>query len=256
MYLKKKAHFLMIGYKTMNDLAIKLTNLTKTYQLHHEKPTLVENIFGRSKRELFTALNGVNLEIKKGEKVGIIGPNGSGKTTLLKLISGITTPTKGSVKIWGKVVSLIDLSAGFHPELTGQENIFLNALLVGMGKEEVKSKYDEIVRFADIGGFIDAPLFTYSSGMRLRLGFSIAVAADPDILILDEGIAVGDEDFQKKSSAKIEEFFRQKKTVIVVSHWLDYLKKHCRRIIVMDNGKITNDGFPNKTIISYLKNIY
>jgi len=236
----------------MNDLAIKLTNLTKTYQLHHEKPTLVENIFGKSKRELFTALDGINLEIKKGEKVGIIGPNGSGKTTLLKLISGIATPTKGFVKTWGKVVSLIDLSAGFHPELTGQENIFLNALLVGMGREEVRSKFEEIISFADIGNFIDAPLYTYSSGMQLRLGFSIAVAADPDILILDEGIAVGDEDFQKKSSAKIDEFFIQKKTILSVSHWMEYLRSHCSRVIRLNNGILVGDGKPDKIINRYV----
>lgn len=236
----------------MNDLAIKLTNLTKTYQLHHEKPTLVENIFGRSKRELFTALDGINLEIKKGEKVGIIGANGSGKTTLLKLISGIATPTRGSVKTWGKIVSLIDLSAGFHPELTGQENIFLNALLVGMGREEVNSKYDEIVKFSGINGFIDAPLYTYSSGMQLRLGFSIAVAADPDILILDEGTSVGDENFQKKSSKKIEEFFKQKKTIISVSHWLEYLKKHCNRVVRLDEGVLIDDGKPLTVIDKYI----
>lgn len=223
-------------------LAIKLVNLTKTYQLHHEKPTLVENIFRRSKKELFTALKGVNLEIKKGEKVGIIGPNGSGKTTLLKLISGISTPTKGSVKTWGKLVSLIDLSAGFHPELTGQENIFLNAMLVGMGREEVRSKYSEIVKFADIDGFIDSPLYTYSSGMKLRLGFSIAVAADPDILILDEGISVGDEDFQMKSSKKIDDFYKQRKTILLVSHWMDYLKSHCERVVWIDKGKVKVDG--------------
>lgn len=239
----------------MNDLAIKLTNITKTYQLHHEKPTLVENIFGRSKRELFTALSGINLEIKKGEKVGIIGPNGSGKTTLLKLISGITTPTKGFVKTWGKVVSLIDLSAGFHPELTGQENIFLNALLVGMGGEEVRSKYKEIVSFADIGGFIDAPLYTYSSGMKLRLGFSISIAADPDILILDEETAVGDEDFQHKSSQKINQFFKQKKTIILVSHWMDYIQEHCQKVVLMKNGELVIFDKTAKVINYYLSQV-
>lgn len=237
----------------MNDLAVKLTNLTKIYQLHHEKPTLAENLFIRRKKELFTALSGVNLEIKKGEKIGIIGPNGSGKTTLLKLISGIATPSSGSVKTWGKVVSLIDLSAGFHPELTGQENIYLNALLVGMGRKEVRSKYEEIISFADIGSFIDAPLYTYSSGMQLRLGFSIAVAADPDILILDEGTSVGDENFKKKSSKKIDEFFKQKKTILSVSHWLDYLKKHCNRVVRLDNGALIDDGKPLFVIDRYIR---
>lgn len=236
----------------MNDLAIKLTNLTKTYQLHHEKPTLVENIFRGRRRELFTAINGISLEIKKGEKIGIIGPNGSGKTTLLKLISGIATPSNGSVKTWGKVVSLIDLSAGFHPELTGQENVYLNALLVGMGRREVRSKFEEIIDFADIGNFIDAPLYTYSSGMRLRLSFSIAVSADPDILILDEGTSVGDENFQKKSSIKINDFYKKKKTILSVSHWLVDLKKYCNRIVRLDGGLIIDDGKPEKVINKYI----
>ena len=225
-----------------DDLAIKLSNLTKTYHLHHEKPTLVENIFRRGGKEIFVALDNVSLAIKKGEKVGIVGSNGSGKTTLLKIISGISTPTKGSVKTWGKLVSLIDLSAGFHPELTGLENIYLNSLLVGMGREEVRSRYDEIINFADINGFIDAPLYTYSSGMKLRLGFSIAVAANPDILILDEGISAGDQDFQRKSSKKLDSFFKQKKTILVVTHWTEYLKDHCQRIIWMNRGRVIDDG--------------
>jgi len=218
------------------DLAIKLVGVSKTYQLHHEKPTLAENIVRKNKREMFTALKNVNLEIKKGEKIGMVGSNGSGKTTLLKIISGISTPTKGLVKTWGKVVSLIDLSAGFHPELTGRENVFLNGLLIGMGREEVRAKYGQITNFADIGEFIGAPMYTYSSGMKLRLGFSIAVAADPDILILDEGTAVGDEDFQHKSSQKIDEFFKQKKTIILVSHWMDYVREHCQKVVLMKNG--------------------
>jgi ABC-type polysaccharide/polyol phosphate transport system ATPase subunit len=233
--------------------AIKLVGLSKVYRLHHEKPTLVENIFKRSKKESFVALEDINLEIMKGEKVGIIGPNGSGKTTLLKLISGISTPTSGTVKTFGKLVSLIDLGAGFHPELTGRENVFLNAMLVGMDREEIKKKYKEIVDFADIGNFIDAPLYTYSSGMQLRLGFSIAVASDPDILILDEGIAVGDENFQKKSTKKIEDFFKQRKTIISVSHWLEYLEKHCSRVMRMEKGAIVDDGKAKEVISRYVK---
>lgn len=226
----------------MNDLAIQLIEMTKTYQLHHEKPTFFENVFKKSKNESFVALNNINLDIHKGERVGIVGSNGSGKTTFLKIVSGISTPTKGKVKTFGKVVSLIDLGAGFHPELTGQENIYLNALLVGMGKEEVERKYDEIVSFADIGNFVDAPMYTYSNGMKLRLGFSVAVAANPDILILDEGISVGDGDFQRKSSKKIDEFFKKGKTVMVVTHWTDYLRKHCQRILWFEDGKIKSDG--------------
>ena len=225
-----------------NNPAIKLSHVSKIYQLHHEKPTLVENIFRHGHLEKFTALNDINLEVAKGEKIGIIGGNGSGKTTLLKIISGIATPNKGKVQTCGKLVSLIDLSAGFHPELTGIENIYQNAMLIGMDRNIIKGKLSEIIEFADIRGFIDAPMYTYSAGMQLRLGFSIAIAADPEILLLDEGIAVGDENFQRKSGKKIEEFYKQKKTIILVSHWLEHLKEHCQRIIWMEDGKIKADG--------------
>ena len=236
------------------ELAIKLTGVTKKYRLRHEKPTFFENVINYKKeKQVFAALNNVDLEINKGEKIGIIGSNGSGKTTLLKVITGISTPTEGKVITWGKIVSLIDLGAGFHPELTGEENIFLNAILVGMGTEEVRSKFREIVKFADIDGFIDTPLYTYSSGMKLRLGFSIAVASNPDILILDEGIAVGDIDFQKKSTDKIEQFYKEKKTILIVSHWLEYLMEHSGRIIRMENGKIVDDGQPEKIIKEYAR---
>lgn len=235
-----------------NNLAIKLTNLSKIYQVHHEKPTLVENIFKKNKKEFFTALKEINLEIKKGEKLGIIGSNGSGKTTLLKLIAGITTQTDGKIETLGKLVSLIDLSAGFHPELTGRENIFLNAMIVGLSKNEVKKKYNEIIDFADIGNFINAPLYTYSKGMELKLGFSIAIATDPDILILDEGIGFGDQNFQIKSSNKIEEFFKKKKTILLVSHWMGYLKDHCTRVIRLEKGNLIDNGHPNKVIDKYL----
>src|SRR3989304_6408892 len=170
----------------MNDIAVKLTAVSKKYIVHHEKPTLVENILSRGKNEEFWALKDINLTIQKGEKVGIIGPNGSGKTTLLEIIAGITSSTKGKVATYGKLVSLIELEAGFHPELTGEENIFLNGLLVGMPKEEVRTKFKDIVSFADIGRFIDAPFYTYSEGMKLRLGFSILAHTSPDIVLLDE----------------------------------------------------------------------
>lgn len=226
----------------MKDLAVKLTNLTKTYQLHHEKPTLVERIFKGNYYERFTALDNLNLEIEKGEKIGLVGNNGSGKTTLLKIISGITTPTKGKVKTWGKLVSLIDLSAGFHPELTGRENVYLNGLIIGMSRKEVKDKYEEIKAFADIGDFIDAPMYTYSEGMKLRLGFSVAIAADPEILILDEGIGAGDENFRRKGAKKIDELFKRDKTIIVASHWSDFLKDNCKRFIWLDKKNVRADG--------------
>ncbi|OGM21187.1 hypothetical protein A2714_03195 [Candidatus Woesebacteria bacterium RIFCSPHIGHO2_01_FULL_38_9] len=228
-----------------NNIAIELKGVSKKYILHHEKPTLVENVLKRSEREEFWALKDINLVIKKGERVGIIGPNGSGKTTLLEIISGITTPTEGKVKTSGKIVSLIELEAGFHPELTGEENISLNGLLVGMSKEDVKRRLKKIVSFADIGQFIDAPFYTYSQGMMLRLGFSIAMHADPDILLLDEGINGGDVKFQRKSVKKIDQMLNDGKTVLVVSHWLEFLAKYSKKIVWMEGARIVEIGGTN-----------
>ncbi len=227
----------------MNNISIKLTNISKRYTIHHEKPTLSEKII-KGKDEEFWALKKINLIIKKGEKVGIIGPNGSGKTTLLKIIAGITTPTSGLVETYGKIVSLIDLEAGFHPDLSGIENIYLNGLLLGMRKREITKKIKKIITFADIHQFIDAPLFTYSSGMKLRLGFSIAVHADPDILVLDEHLSAGDQNFQQKSFKRIQHLFKQKKTIIVVSHRLQLIEKACQRILLIKKGKI-DDQYKN-----------
>ncbi|MEO8581513.1 MAG: ABC transporter ATP-binding protein [Patescibacteria group bacterium] len=228
--------------KNSREIAIKLTNVTKRYTIHHEKPTFSEKLLKRSQKQIFTALNDIDLTIYKGEKVGIIGSNGAGKTTLLKLITGVTAPNVGTVVTQGKIVSLLDLGAGFHPDLTGVENIYLNGLIVGMSQKEIKEKFDNIVQFADIGTFIDAPMYTYSLGMKLRVGFSIGVFADPDILVLDEGISAGDQNFVEKSTQKIEEFFKLKKTIIVVSHWLDYLEARCNRIVWIKKGEIEESG--------------
>lgn len=232
--------------KKSTDIAIQLTGVTKEYTIHHEKPTLVEK-FINGKTEKFTALDTVNLTIYKGEKVGIIGPNGSGKTTILKIIVGITTPTAGTVKTYGKVISLIDLEAGFHADLTGEQNIYLNGMLLGMKKKEIRRKLTKIMAFADIGQFIDAPLFTYSSGMKLRLGFAVAVHADPDILILDEGLTVGDKYFQRKAFSKIQQFFRQGKTILTVTHEMRFITKYCNRVILLKEGKMIRDGGPSIT---------
>lgn len=222
--------------------AVQLKSINKTYHYRSYKPTLLENIFSRGSTEKYSALSSIDLTIRKGEKIGIIGLNGAGKTTLLKIISKITHPDSGSVKINGNLVSLINLYAGFHPELSGIENIKLNALLIGMSNQEIERNLQNIIDFADIGDYIYAPLHTYSSGMRLRLGFSIAVHSDPDIMVLDEGLSAGDEKYQKKAGKVIKEMFKKDKTIIVVSHWLEFLYKNCNRIIWMDNGKIVADG--------------
>ncbi len=234
------------------NIAIKITNVEKDYSVKTEKPTFVEILLNRKDTTKYTALKDINLEIKKGEKLGIIGANGAGKTTLLKIIVGIATPKKGQVEVIGKVVSLINLMAGFHPEMSGLENIKLNGLLIGMSAKEIEEKNKRIIRFADIGKYIYAPLHTYSSGMKLRLGFSIAIHSNPDILVLDESISAGDEEFRNKVNKRIQDLFKKNKTIIVVSHWLNFLKENCNRIIWMEKGKIKKDG-SIKLLDDYLK---
>ncbi len=215
---------------------IKIEKMGKKYIIHHEKPTLVEDlgkkIFKKPKEE-YWALRNINLNIYKGEKVGLYGPNGAGKTTLLKLISGITSPTEGVVRTHGKIVSLIDLEAGFQPDLNGYENILLNGMIIGMTRDQIKRNIKKIIDYADIGKFISAPIHTYSNGMRLRLGFSIAINSNPDILIVDELISVGDKKFMAKTKRTIDEMYKSNKTVILVSHWLEFLQKNCTRLITI-----------------------
>lgn len=223
--------------KKTDEIAVKLTAVRKEYEIHHEKPTLVEK-FIKGKNETFAALKDINLTIKKGERVGVVGLNGSGKTTLLKIIAGITAPTVGQVETFGKVASLIDLEAGFHPDLTGVQNIYLNGMLLGMSRKQIDKQLASIIAFADIRQFIDVPLFTYSAGMRLRLGFSVAVHSNPDILILDEGLAVGDAKFKIKSQQVIKKLLRENKTFIVATHWFDFIRENCSRVILLKQGKI------------------
>lgn len=237
-----------------NDIAIELSHVSKKYEIHHEKPTLAEK-FIKGANETFWALKDTNLIIRKGERVGIIGPNGSGKTTLLKIIAGITTPTRGVIKRHGKIVSLIDLEAGFHPDLTGYQNIYLNGMIIGLSKKEIDQKLKAIIAFAELKQFIDAPLFTYSSGMSLRLGFSIAIHANPDILLLDEGLAVGDNAFQQKAQARMKSMFRAGKTIIVVSHVLGIIKQSCERIILLRQGEVVDDG-GGSIVTRYMKGDY
>lgn len=239
----------------MENIAVKLTKVSKKFILQHEKPTLMENIFSRKFEEEVWALKDINLTVDRGERLGIVGPNGSGKTTLLEIIAAITSPTSGTVKTSGRVVSLIGLGAGFQADLTGEENAILNGLLIGMSKSEVRRKMKKIIEFADIGKFISAPFYTYSYGMALRLGFSVAVHADPEILLIDEIMAVGDEEFREKSSKRIREFFSQGKTLIMVSHYLGFLSKICDRAIWIDNGEIKKDGEIKRVIESYRQSV-
>lgn len=243
----------MTGFNHMKKQtlsAISLQGVSKKYEIHHEKPTLVETII-RGKNESFWALKNINLEVKRGERLGIIGANGSGKTTLLKIIAGITTPTSGTRTIQGRVISLIDLEAGFHPDLTGYQNIFLNGMLLGIPKSKLLTLIPSIVKFADIGKFIDVPIYTYSYGMILRLGFSIAIHSSPDILILDELLSVGDKNFQQKSVERMEQFIHEGKTLIFTSQWMPYIEKLSERVILLQKGKIVETGKPSKVIAAY-----
>lgn len=220
--------------------AVQLEKITKSYTPHGDKSIFFDKL--RSKKKKHIALNSLSLTIKKGEKIGIIGSNGSGKTTLLKIISGITVPDTGKLYTKGKIVPLIDLKVGFQPDLKAIENIYINGLLIGMKKKQVNQKLQTILDFAELGKYIHEPLYTFSQGMKLRLGFSIAINSFPDILLLDEVISVGDEYFQEKTGQKIEEMFRKKKTIIIVSHSYYFLKKHCNRIVWIENGQIVKDG--------------
>ncbi len=226
----------------MQTAIVVLEKVSKKYTLYREKPTLVESLLSRSGNETFWALKNISLKIFSGESVGIIGSNGSGKTTLMEIISGITYPSSGIVEISKKVASLIELDAGFHPELTGRQNIVLNGMLVGMSKKEVDEKMSKIVKFAEIGKFIDSPFYTYSQGMKLRLGFSIVVHTDADIYLLDENVSVGDEKFRKKCLQKIDEFRKSGKTMIFVSHDLGFLKSICSKIVWLSEGKLVKEG--------------
>lgn len=200
---------------------------------------------------LLHVLKGLNFRASQGEMVGLIGRNGSGKSTLLKLMAGIYKATSGRVRISGRLSALIELGAGFHPEFSGRENIFLYGIILGLGKEDVRARYDRIVAFAELSDYIDSPVRTYSSGMYVRLGFSVAVNTDPDILLIDEVMAVGDAGFKRKCEAKIAEFKQAGKTIVLVSHDLDEVERFCDRVVWLHEGIIQADGPPAQVIQTY-----
>lgn len=234
------------------SIAINLNSVTKKYTLQGSKPTLIGALINKQKPRNLLALRNINLSIKHGDQIGIIGSNGSGKTTLLKIIAGITSPTKGKVLNTAKTVSIIDLEAGFHPDLSGRENVFLNGLLLGMSRSELQSKIRSIVAFAEVKSFINMPLYTYSQGMRLRLGFAICIHTNPDVLILDENYSIGDRKFQRKSYQKIQSLLNQGKTLIIVSHNLKLIASLCHKVLWLKSGKIYKFGSA-KQVINYYK---
>lgn len=199
----------------------------------------------------FWALSDINLEITKGEVFGLVGNNGAGKSTMLKVISRVLRPTKGRVRAYGKIAPLLELGAGFHPELTGRENIYLNGALLGYSKEEMDRVFDEIVDFSELGSFIEAPIRSYSSGMHARLGFSVATAHIPEILILDEILSVGDEAFQHKCNERMGSFREHGATIIMVSHGLSMIEQMCSRVAWLDHGVIQKIGDPHEVIAAY-----
>ena len=234
---------------------VEVVNLRKKYPLYKKKSDKIKEAFsisGRRYHREFEALKGITFSVEKGECVGIIGLNGSGKSTLLKILAGIVQPTEGTVKTQGTIAALLELGAGFNPEYTGMENIYLNTMLMGFTAEDTKKKLDEILEFADIGEFIYQPVKVYSSGMFVRLAFSIAIAVEPDILVIDEALSVGDVFFQQKCYNKIREF-ADKSTVIIVSHDLNAITKFCKRILVMNNGVLIYDGNAKDAVTEYYK---
>jgi len=230
-------------------------NVNKYFFLQHQKTLkeLVQAIFKKQKTlERVHALKNLNFFIKKGEVVGIVGKNGAGKSTLLKLIAGVSAPTSGSLEIKEIVSPLIELGAGFHPELTGRENIFLNGVILGLKEDYIKKKFNEIVAFSEIARFIDTPIKYYSSGMYMRLAFSVAIFTDPKILLVDEILAVGDTDFQAKCLAKMNEFKDKGVTIIFVSHALETVRAFCTRVLYLKKGELMYDGEVNKGIDQYI----
>ena len=205
--------------------------------------------------EAIPALTDVSFAIAPGETVGVVGPNGSGKSTLLKLLAGILRPTAGSVSVRGRLAALLELGAGFHPEISGRENIEINGLLLGLSRKEIARRFDEIVRFAELEEFLDAPVKTYSSGMAVRLGFSIAAHCDPDVLLVDEVLAVGDEAFSRRSLEKFAEFERAGKTLLFVSHDLGLIAERCHRAIWLDRGRVAADGPAGETVTLYRESV-
>ena len=242
--------------KAEDGIVIRIKNLYKDFKLNSDKPRTLKEKLIRSKNnkvERITILKDINLDIKKGETVALIGTNGSGKSTLLKLMTKIIYPTKGSIETVGKLTSLLELGAGFHPDFTGRENIYFNAAIFGLTKQEIEKRLDDIIEFAELGDFIDNPVRTYSSGMYMRLAFSIAINVDAEILLIDEILAVGDQHFQDKCFKKLTELKESDKTIVIVTHSLDQVKKLCNRAIWIKDGKIEMDGNPNDVIEKYIE---
>jgi len=254
----------------MSDIAIRVEKLSKQYVIGSQgthltlRETLISSLRtplqwfetrSKSEENKFWALNDVSFEIKRGEAVGIIGRNGAGKSTILKILSRITKPTRGRVEIFGRIGSLLEVGTGFHTELTGRENIYLNGAILGMTRREIDRKFDEIVDFSEVEKFLDTPVKHYSSGMHVRLAFSVAAHLEPEIMIIDEVLAVGDADFQNKCLGKMDEITGEGRTVLFVSHNRDAVVRLCRRAILLDSGRLTWDGTTQDAFLHYYSSL-
>jgi ABC-2 type transport system ATP-binding protein len=249
----------------MSDLGhgverVRFHDVVQRFRLIQERPDTLREAFAhlfknRVSYHDFEALKGISFVIREGETVAIIGRNGSGKSTILKIIAGVYRPTAGDVRISGQVGALIELGAGFHPDLTGRENIILNGLLLGLSKHEIQKREPQILDFAQLGDFIDSPVKQYSSGMFMRLGFAVATEIDPDILLIDEILSVGDESFRQKCADRIEEFRRRGKTIILVSHDLAAVRQVCSRALLINTGQLLAEGPVEETIARYQESL-
>ncbi len=235
---------------------VKVENVTQRFRLVQERPDTVRELFAKFFRNStgyhdFEAVRNVSFEVHEGEMLGIVGSNGSGKSTLLKVIAGVYKPTSGTVSVRGSLAPLIELGAGFHGELTGRENILMNGLLMGFSKRQMMDREDSIIEFADLGDFIDAPVKQYSSGMYMRLAFAVATEVNPDILVIDEILAVGDMAFQQKCFERLERFRNSGKTILFVTHTLEQIRRNCDRAIYLDKGVLVADSTPEQVIDMY-----
>lgn len=240
----------------MSNVAVEVSHVSKKFRLYHERNQSLKSAVMRrrvSVHEDFWALQDVSFEVPTGSTFGLIGSNGSGKSTLLKCLAKILYPEKGSITAHGKLAAMLEVGSGFHPELSGRENIYLNASILGMGRKEVERKFDEIVAFSGVEHFIDQPVKNYSSGMYVRLGFSVAISIEPEILVVDEVLAVGDAEFQAKCQAKFEDLRSQGKTVILVSHSLPTVKRMCDHAAWLQNGVLRAVGDVESTVAAYKK---
>ena len=241
-----------------SDPAIRAVGLTKSFQVYARPEDRLKQSIWRRRRfyKEFVALSDVSFEVARGETVGIVGRNGSGKSTLLQIVAGTLTPTHGTVEVNGRVAALLELGAGFNPEFTGRENVFLNASVLGLGQDEIERRFDDIVAFAEIAPFIDQPVKTYSSGMYVRLAFAVAISVDPDVLIVDEALAVGDEAFQRKCFARIRQVQERGSTILFVSHAANAVIELCDRAILMERGAAVLIDTPKAVIAAYHRLLY